>query len=70
LLGFGFHSLNLHRIFLRVHADNARGIRAYEKCGFQHEGCQREAVFKSGRYYDELRMAVLDHEFGQERSIP
>jgi len=63
LLGFGFYSLNLHRIFLRVHADNARGIRAYEKCGFQHEGRLREAVFKNGRYYDEVRMAILSDEF-------
>lgn len=63
LLRFGFHDLNLHRIFLRVHSDNPRGIRAYEKCGFQHEGRQREAVFKNGRYYDDLIMAVLSTEF-------
>lgn len=63
LLRFGFHSLNLHRIFLRVHSDNARGIRAYEKCGFQHEGRGREAIFKNGRYYDELRMSILADEF-------
>ncbi len=63
LLRFAFEDLNLHRVALRVHQDNARGIHVYEKCGFVHEGRLREAVFKHGRYYDELRMAVLSHEF-------
>ncbi|MBN1579125.1 MAG: GNAT family N-acetyltransferase [Anaerolineae bacterium] len=63
LLRFAFHEMNLHRVYLRVFQDNARGIRAYEKCGFKHEGRMREAVFRKGRYYDELRMSILAHEF-------
>lgn len=63
LLRFAFQEMNLHRIHLRVFEDNARGIRAYEKCGFKREGCMREAVFRKGRYYDELRMSILCHEF-------
>jgi RimJ/RimL family protein N-acetyltransferase len=63
LLGFAFEEMNLHRVFLRVRADNARGIRVYEKCGFQHEGCKREAIFANGRYYDELHMGILAREF-------
>ena len=63
LLRFAFHEMNLHRVTLRVYEDNARGIRAYEKCGFEHEGRMREAIFRQGRYYDELRMGILDREF-------
>jgi len=63
ILRFAFEEMNLRRVFLRVRHDNARGIRAYEKCGFQHEGRLREAMFGNGRYYDEVRMAVLRHEF-------
>ena len=63
LLRFAFHEMNLHRVYLRVFQDNARGIGAYEKCGFKHEGRMREAVFRKGRYYDELRMSILAHEF-------
>ena len=65
LLRFAFQEMNLHRVYLRVYEDNARGIRAYEKCGFQHEGRMREAIFRQGRYYDELRMGILCHEFEQ-----
>lgn len=63
LLRFAFEEMNLHRVFLRVRADNARAIRAYEKCGFEHEGQRREAIFANGRYYDELHMGILDREF-------
>jgi UDP-4-amino-4,6-dideoxy-N-acetyl-beta-L-altrosamine N-acetyltransferase len=65
LLRFAFQEMNLHRVSLRVYEDNARGIRAYEKCGFKHEGRMREAIFRKGRYYDELRMGILGHEFGE-----
>jgi RimJ/RimL family protein N-acetyltransferase len=63
LLGFAFHEMNMHRVYLCVYEDNVRGIRAYEKCGFKHEGRMREAIFRKGRYYDELRMGILCHEF-------
>jgi len=63
LLGLGFRELNLHRIFLRVDADNARGIRCYEKAGFQLEGTFRDAVFREGIYHDQHVMSVLDSEF-------
>lgn len=69
LLGFSFHEMNLHRVSLRVYEDNTRGIRAYEKCGFRHEGCMREAVFRKGRYYNVLRMGILDYEFGAEHQL-
>jgi diamine N-acetyltransferase len=41
LLGLAFRELNLHRVFLRVDADNARAIRCYEKAGFQREELPR-----------------------------
>jgi UDP-4-amino-4,6-dideoxy-N-acetyl-beta-L-altrosamine N-acetyltransferase len=63
LLRFGFEEMNLHRIYLRVYEDNARGIHAYEKCGFRHEGRLREANYRQGKYYDELVMGILAHEF-------
>ena len=63
LLGFAFDELNLHRISLKVYEDNDRAIRAYEKSGFQHEGRLRDAIYRKGRYYDEMVMSVLCHEF-------
>jgi diamine N-acetyltransferase len=63
LLRFAFQEMNLHRVQLRVHDYNARAIRCYEKCGFQHEGRQRQALFRDGEYHDVLLMSVLADEF-------
>ena len=54
ILNVGFRWHNLHRIFLHVVKDNNRAIRAYEKCGFRHEGCLREAVLIDGKHHDLL----------------
>jgi RimJ/RimL family protein N-acetyltransferase len=59
MLQHAFGDLNIHRVYLSVLADNARAIRLYERIGFRHEGVQREAVFKCGRYIDLLTMAAL-----------
>jgi RimJ/RimL family protein N-acetyltransferase len=64
MLKVAFEQMNLHRVFLRVHADNARGIRCYGKVGFQHEGTMRESVFKEGRYCDMHLMSILRSEYG------
>jgi RimJ/RimL family protein N-acetyltransferase len=63
LCGLGFRQLNLHRVGLCVFPFNPRGQRCYEKCGFQVEGRQREAVFKHGQYHDIVLMGILREEF-------
>ncbi len=63
LAKYGFDTLNLHRIFLRVFESNPRAIRAYEKAGFTHEGRQRQAQFSDGCYQDVLMMSILEAEF-------
>lgn len=63
LLKYGFTALNLHRVQLEVFADNSRGIRCYEKCGFTHEGRRREADFFEGKYRDVLMMGMLEEEW-------
>lgn len=60
---YGFEVLNLNRIELDVLANNFRGIRAYQKAGFQHEGCLRQAVFRDGRYEDIYRFSILAEEY-------
>ena len=66
LLRHGFRTLNLNRVYLRVHADNKRAIRTYEKVGFVHEGKLRQAVYKNGKYKDVLLMSVLHDEWNVE----
>ncbi len=63
LLRFAFDELNLHRVDLHAHADNARGIACYRKCGFIEEVRQRAFCFRRGIWLDGLEMGVLRHEF-------
>lgn len=64
LIRFGFQQLNLHRIYLRVFAENKRGVHMYEKVGFRHEGRWRQAEFRHGGYHDTLWMSILHDEWG------
>ncbi len=63
LLGFAFTDLGLRRVTLIADADNARGIRCYEKSGFRHEGRLREHRLRYGEPIDMVAMAVLRSEF-------
>jgi diamine N-acetyltransferase len=63
LVGHGFQTLNLHRVWLRVYETNSRAIRAYEKAGFTHEGRFREAHFQNSSYQDVLIMGLLSTEW-------
>ncbi len=63
MLEHGFATLNLHRIWLQVYEKNKRGIRAYEKAGFQYEGKYRKGHYQHGRYFDVHLMSVLIDEW-------
>jgi len=69
LLGLGFGTLNLNRIYLRVDELNKGGIRAYEKAGFVHEGRFRQGTFKNGEYGDMLLMSVLRTEWDSKKQV-
>lgn len=63
MLKYGFNTLNLNRVYLRVYESNPRGIKCYEKAGFRHEGRLRQAIFQDGRYIDLLMMSVIRSEW-------
>jgi RimJ/RimL family protein N-acetyltransferase len=63
LLEYGFGTLGLHRVALFVYANNARGIRCYESCGFRREGVLREARWWGGRWWDILEYGILEQEW-------
>lgn len=63
LLQYGFETMGLHRIDLKVLDYNHRAIRCYEKCGFQREGVLRESAYIEGKYYADILMGILDWEF-------
>jgi RimJ/RimL family protein N-acetyltransferase len=63
IVGFGFDSLRLERIWLNVFDFNPAARRVYERVGFKHEGTQRHAIFREGRFFDDHRMAILSGEW-------
>jgi RimJ/RimL family protein N-acetyltransferase len=65
LLRYGFTEMNLHRISLSVFEYNTWAIRSYEKCGFQHEGCEREFILRDGKRWDMLYMGILRSEWNE-----
>jgi RimJ/RimL family protein N-acetyltransferase len=58
-LRYGFAELNLERVTLGVFSHNARGIRAYEKAGFVHEGQEREWLQRDGQRYGHVNMGIV-----------
>ena len=60
---YGFETLNLNRVQLRVMEFNARAIQLYEKAGFVREGSMREAHFHKGRYWGMLLYSILRREW-------
>jgi RimJ/RimL family protein N-acetyltransferase len=67
IVDYGFREMGLHRIQLIVAPFNPAGIRAYQKAGFAEEGRHRESVLHDGRWYDEVLMSILDHEWAARR---
>lgn len=70
MLDHAFGALRLHRVALGVFEFNERAIRAYAACGFVIEGRAREAIFRGGRWWDELSMSVLASEWRRRKGLP
>jgi RimJ/RimL family protein N-acetyltransferase len=68
MLEHAFDRLRLHRVALSVFAFNERAIRSYRKVGFVVEGRSRDAIWRDGRYWDELQMSILEDDWRERRS--
>lgn len=63
MLGYGFLTLNLDRIWLEVVAFNARAIALYDAAGFRREGCLRRHAYAAGHHHDVLVLGLLRDEW-------
>ena len=63
MMRLAFDKMNLHRLWLHVHAYNPRAIASYEKCGFKREGVLRQEHFTRGAYHDTIVMGILESEY-------
>ena len=59
MVRYGFLTLNLNRVFLRVFEHNARAMHVYQSIGFRKEGLLRQDFYREGRYWDTVLMAIL-----------
>lgn len=62
MLSYCFEEEKLHRVYLRVLANNQQAIRSYEKAGFVKEGLLRDDVCIDGQFRDVVWMAALYSE--------
>ncbi|MEW2429274.1 GNAT family protein [Micromonospora sp. NPDC047644] len=70
VVGYGFESLDLHRISLEVFAFNPRARRVYEKVGFVVEGVLRQVLRDGDDWVDATVMAILAPEWAAHRGHP
>ena len=62
LLDLAFEG-GLHKLWLQVRTDNAKGLHLWTSMGFRLEGIMREEYRVNGRYYDMARLALLETEW-------
>ncbi len=62
LLDYGFYTLNLHNMMLRVFAFNEPAIHCYKKAGFREFGRRKEAYFAMGKLHDVIYMEAVREE--------
>lgn len=66
ILRYAFHELNLYRLNAIGYEDNARGLAFLQRHGFEIEVRRREAIYRAGRRWDEVRLGLLREEWKSE----
>jgi RimJ/RimL family protein N-acetyltransferase len=69
LLKLAFHRLNLEKVYLRVFSGNTRGIRCYEKCGFETVGRMKRHHFVDGQWHDSIIMEIQRSDWQQKHGV-
>ena len=69
MLDHAFGTLHLHRVALSVFEFNERAIRSYVSCGFVTEGRARQAIWREGRWWDELSMSILESDWRRRQAV-
>ena len=67
MIAYGFDTLHLHKIMLRVLAENTAARRSYEKAGFHQEAYLKDEVYLEHQYKDVILMAIINGEKQDEK---
>jgi RimJ/RimL family protein N-acetyltransferase len=63
MMDYVFSEMNMHRLSLRVFADNERAIQMYHQLGFVQEGRLREMRYHNGAWQDSYIMSILQKDY-------
>ena len=63
---YAFNSLQIHRLYAYVFADNKPSTWLFIKCGWVKEGILRDAAFWDGEYKDFLLFSRIDRDMQNE----
>jgi RimJ/RimL family protein N-acetyltransferase len=64
LLTYGFHSINLHKLWTELYEFDAKKITFFTKqLGFKLDGILRDNAFEGGRYHNSHIYSLLEGEF-------
>lgn len=62
LLYYAFQELGLHKVYLSVLEENVRAQKFYEKCGFEREGLEIDAVKICGKYHNHVWYGIINNK--------
>lgn len=62
MIEYAFEFLGIHKLMLRVYAENERAIKSYEKAGFKKEAYLKDDVYVQEKFRDIVLMAVINQE--------
>lgn len=63
ILDFAFNYQNLHSVDLNVFSFNELAINCYLKVGFKEYGRRHDSYYLNGKYYDEIKMEILESDY-------
>ncbi len=63
LIKYAFDQLNMHRLSSSAFDENEGSIALQKKCGLVEEGRRREALFRHGKFYDEVLFGLLRADY-------
>lgn len=61
-VNFGLQEIGLHRIQLRVLADNVQARRSYIRAGFQEEGVFHDMIKRDEQYISVVFMSIIEQK--------
>jgi len=72
LLRYAFAEINLFRLSAGVPEYNPVALRLFQRAGFVEEACQREALYRDGRWWDLVIFGLLSDEWSENngRHLP